>query len=88
MVGKPLTNAYNYLDSIDCVYCDRSDSEPKWYVTSNSSQHIKKFILEQKQPQSTKSYRPPQKPLNQPMYEPIKGNDCFFKDNIVYKHMR
>lgn len=84
MVGKPLTDAYNYLDSIDCVYCDRSDSEPKWYVTSNSSQHIKKFILEQKQPQSTKPYRPPQKPLNQP----IKGNDCFFKDNIVYKNMR
>ncbi|XP_055300859.1 maternal effect protein oskar-like [Sitodiplosis mosellana] len=85
LTGEPLMDAYNFLNSIDCVFCiESSNSEPKWYVNSDSMEHIKKFILEQRQPQSTKPNRPPQKALN----HSIKGNDCFFKDNIVYKHMR
>lgn len=84
MIGEPLNDVNNILDSIDCVYCSEStDKEPKWYVKSATSEHIKKFILEQRE--STKpNRRPQQKALNYT----INGNDCFFKDNIVYKHMR
>ncbi|XP_031636566.1 maternal effect protein oskar-like isoform X1 [Contarinia nasturtii] len=88
IVGKPLPNVYKYLNSIDSVYCiDSSDGEPKWYVESENMEHIKKFIFEQKPNQKPLQPKPsrPQKALSCSI---VKPNDCFFKDNIVYRHMR
>lgn len=82
LVGEPQLDIYNYLNSMDCVYCIKSPSgEIKWYVNSENSIHITKLIREQK---SNIQKQKPQKMLN----DSINGNDCFFKDNIIYRHMR
>lgn len=86
-MGRPLPDIDNFLSSIECAYSiSNSDGGTKWYVRSDNMQHLTKLIMEQKTPQS-KPYRP-QKAARQSIKENSHVEECFFKDNIVYKHMR
>lgn len=94
VTGESLLDAYNRLNSIDCAYCiTHPNGESKWFVNSGTKfHHLTKLIMEQNQqkikPYQRESFRSkpyrPQKQLNHSIGE----NDCFFKDNIIYKHMR
>lgn len=87
VVGRPLPDIDNFLNSIECAYSiNNSDGGPKWYVRSENMQHLTKLIMEQKTPQS-RPYRP-QKAARQSIKENSHVEECYFKDNIVYKHMR
>lgn len=77
-------DAYNYLNTIECVYCvENPNNVLKYFVHSDNMQHISKMIIEQK-PSQPKPFRPQRDEVNRS----INVNDCYFKDNIVYKHMR
>lgn len=79
MIGEPLMDSYDYLNSIDCVYCTESqDNVVKWFVRSDKMQHISKLILEQK-PAQPKPMRP---------QRALIRIGCYFEDNIVYNHIR
>lgn len=85
VTGEPLFDAHTSLNTIDSVYCDvYSNDEPKWYVKSDNIQHLTKMIKEQRsasQQQQQQRQPKPQHVLN----DTINSNDCFFKDNVIYK---
>lgn len=99
VTGEELLDAHTSLTTIDSVYCDvHSNGQPKWFVQSDNLQHITKLILEQRpahqhqyqhqhhhhkllQQQQQQRKPKPQHVLN----DSINSNDCFFKDNVIYK---
>lgn len=91
VTGDRLLDARTYLNTIDSVYCDvYSNGQPKWYVKSDNTLHLTKMILEQRPIQHHQHYFQAQKPQLQPkpqhlFDDTINLNDCFFKDNIIYK---
>lgn len=96
ITGEPLLNASTCLNTIDCVYYDMySNGTTKWYVKSENVEHITKMILKQRPAQQQQysyhhnhSYYQQQKPYRKPQHElndSGNSNDCFFKDNIMYK---
>lgn len=97
MTGEQLLDALTCLNTIDCVYCDvYSNGTPKWYVRSDNIQHITNMIWEQKpaqqqqqQPQQyNRQYHQQQQQQQKPQHvldDSINSNDCFFKDNVIYK---
>lgn len=86
-------DAHTFLSTIDCVYCDvYSNGQPKWYVKSDNVQHLTKMILEQRPAQQQQQHQQQHRQYQQQQPKPqhvlndsIISNDCFFKDNVIYK---
>lgn len=93
VTGESLLDPHTTLNTIDSVYCDvYSNGQPKWFVKSDNIKHLTKMILEQRPPkeQQHQQQQHQQQQQRQPkpqhvLNDTIISNDCFFKDNVIYK---